>query len=137
MKKKNFLFKIFVIALPIISIPLICFAVNLYIKYIYIIQFPCIFNILTGYFCPGCGNTRSIMELFKGNFLLSLRYNPFIIVSFIFITLLYIELFISTFFRYKKIIPRSNKFLFVTLGIMIVYYFIRNLIPALMIPQCS
>lgn len=134
MKNKNFLFKIFVIALPIISIPLIYFAVNLYIEHIYIIQFPCIFNILTGYFCPGCGNTRSIVELFKGNFLSSLRHNPFILISFIFITLQYIELFISVFFGYKKIIPRSNKFLFVTLGIMIVYYFIRNFIPALMIP---
>ena len=134
MKKKSILFKICVVILPIISIIFIYGAVNLYKHYIYSIKFPCLFNLLTGYFCPGCGNTRSILALFNGNIFLSLRYNPFIILLFVFLILLYIELFTSTFFVHKKIIPRSNKFLFVTLGIMIIYYFIRNFIPILMIP---
>ena len=134
MKKKSILFKIFVIIMPIISIALIYSAVKLYTQYIYSIEFPCIFNLFTGYFCPGCGNTRSIIALVNGHIILSLRYNPFIILLFVFLILLYIELFTSTFYVHKKIIPRSNKFLFVTLGIMIVYYFIRNFIPILMIP---
>ncbi|NLK70352.1 MAG: DUF2752 domain-containing protein [Clostridiales bacterium] len=134
MKKKSTPFKIFVILLPVISIPTIFFTVNLYEKYIYSIHFPCLFNVLTGYLCPGCGNTRSIIELLNGNILLSLKYNPFIIISFIFLILLYIEIFTSTFFVHKKIIPRSNKFLFIALGIMIFYYFIRNFIPVLIIP---
>ncbi|HHX57790.1 MAG TPA: DUF2752 domain-containing protein [Clostridiales bacterium] len=134
MKKKSILFKIFVIIMPIISIALIYSAVKLYKQYIYSIEFPCIFNLFTGYFCPGCGNTRSIIALLNGHIILSLRYNPFIILLFVFLILLYIELFTSTFYVHKKIIPRSNKFLFVTLGIMIIYYFIRNFIPILMIP---
>ena len=134
MKKKSILFKIFVIIMPIISIALIYSAVKLYTQYIYSIEFPCIFNLFTGYFCPGCGNTRSIIALLNGHIILSLRYNPFIILLFVFLILLYIELFTSTFYVHKKIIPRSNKFLFVTLGIMIIYYFIRNFIPILMIP---
>ena len=131
MKKKSILFKIFVIIMPIISIALIYSAVKLYTQYIYSIEFPCIFNLFTGYFCPGCGNTRSIIALLNGHIILSLRYNPFIILLFVFLILLYIELFTSTFYVHKKIIPRSNKFLFVTLGIMIIYYFIRNFIPIL------
>lgn len=134
MKKKSILFKIFVIIMPIISIALIYSAVKLYTQYIYSIEFPCMFNLFTGYFCPGCGNTRSIIALVNGHIILSLRYNPFIILLFVFLILLYIELFTSTFYVHKKIIPRSNKFLFVTLGIMIIYYFIRNFIPILMIP---
>ena len=134
MKKKSILFKIFVIIMPIISIALIYSAVKLYTQYIYSIEFPCMFNLFTGYFCPGCGNTRSIIALVNGYIILSLRYNPFIILLFVFLILLYIELFTSTFYIHKKIIPRSNKFLFVTLGIMIIYYFIRNFIPILMIP---
>lgn len=134
MKKKSILFKIFVAIIPVISISLIYSSVKLYKQYIYSIEFPCMFNLFTGYFCPGCGNTRSIIALVNGHIILSLRYNPFIILTLAFLVLLYIELFTSTFYVHKKTIPRSNKFLFVTLGIMIIYYFIRNFIPILMIP---
>ncbi len=137
MKKKSILFKLFVIILPITTIVLIYGAVKLYKQYIYSIEFPCIFNLFTGFFCPGCGNTRSIIALVNRHIILSIRYNPFIFLALVFLALLYIELFTSTFYVHKKIIPRSNKFLFVTLGIMIIYYFIRNLIPILMIPYCS
>lgn len=32
---------------------------------------PCIFRRMTGYFCPGCGGTRSCVALFSGRFLVS------------------------------------------------------------------
>lgn len=38
---------------------------------------PCIFRKATGIYCPGCGSTRALRALFRGDFLAALRYNPF------------------------------------------------------------
>lgn len=39
------------------------------------ITIPCIFNFLFDVNCPGCGMTRSFIELLKLNFTKSLEYN--------------------------------------------------------------
>lgn len=37
----------------------------------------CIFENITGYYCPGCGGTRSVIYLLKGNLVKSIYYNIF------------------------------------------------------------
>jgi len=37
---------------------------------------PCLFHTLTGFSCPGCGCTRAVIALAKGELLASLCYNP-------------------------------------------------------------
>lgn len=39
---------------------------------------PCIFQRLTGFYCPGCGGTRALLALFHGRLLRSLVYHPFV-----------------------------------------------------------
>ena len=36
---------------------------------------PCLFNLITGLKCPGCGNTRAIDAILSGEFSTSLSYN--------------------------------------------------------------
>ena len=36
----------------------------------------CIFRLTTGIPCPGCGMTRSLSSIWRGDFLLSLRFHP-------------------------------------------------------------
>lgn len=36
----------------------------------------CAFRSLTGAYCPGCGGTRAVLELFRGHIVASLRYHP-------------------------------------------------------------
>ncbi|MCR5452204.1 MAG: DUF2752 domain-containing protein [Lachnospiraceae bacterium] len=48
----------------------------------------CLFHELTGLFCPGCGGTRALYAFFRGDFISSFRYHPFVLysaVSFIYI----------------------------------------------------
>ncbi len=39
---------------------------------------PCIFHKVTGYYCLGCGGTRAVFALARGNLLRSLFLHPFV-----------------------------------------------------------
>ena len=43
----------------------------------------CLLNDLTGYYCPGCGGTRSLYYFLTGHILKSLYYHPIIIYTII------------------------------------------------------
>lgn len=40
---------------------------------------PCLFHMLTGLYCPGCGGTRALKALLLGRPILSFFYHPLII----------------------------------------------------------
>lgn len=40
---------------------------------------PCLFHLLTGFYCPGCGGTRAILLLFRGDFAGSFQYHPLVL----------------------------------------------------------
>ena len=40
--------------------------------------YPCLFHLLTGLYCPGCGGTRALRALLAGDLALSLRYHPLV-----------------------------------------------------------
>ncbi len=48
----------------------------------YNIESICLFKLLTGHNCPGCGITRAIVCVLKGNFSQAFNYNPLVIVVF-------------------------------------------------------
>lgn len=89
----------------------------------------CYFYSITGYLCPACGNTRSIISLLHGNIFLSLGYNITPIVLLLLSISFYIELVANTFRKKVHIIPRKYCFLIFLLSFMILYYIIRNFFP--------
>ena len=45
---------------------------------------PCVFHLYSGYYCPGCGGTRSVIALLHGDITRSFIYHPlplFVIAS--------------------------------------------------------
>ena len=59
---------------------------------------PCIFHMVTGFLCPGCGVTRMCISILQGNFLEAMKYNfmlfflsPYIIYILIFDIVQYIK----------------------------------------------
>ncbi|MBQ3140127.1 MAG: DUF2752 domain-containing protein [Ruminococcus sp.] len=91
----------------------------------------CLFYTVTGIYCPGCGNTRSVRAMLNGDFLLAFRNNaslPFIAVL---LLCLYIELLADIFGKKIKILPRKPWIWFTVLGLFGVYFIVRNFIPAI------
>ena len=122
--------KILTIILPVFSIIMLYVAAWIY-SYVKIFVGPCTARTLLGIYCPGCGATHSVYALLEGHILRSFAYNPIIPIVVIFSIAWYIELVFSVFGKKKIIIPRSNTFLCITLGILMLFYIARNFFDAL------
>lgn len=104
-----------------------------YSKYILILgqNMPsCIFYRIFHIYCPGCGNTRSVMALAQGDILASLRFNPTPLVLLIAGALFYVEGVLRLFGKKVCLFPRKG-FIYVLIIVMAVYLLVRNFIPFL------
>lgn len=93
----------------------------------YDIGIPCIFHIITGYYCPGCGGTRAIRALAHFNIHQAFRYNALIVLLFPFAMIYLIYKYV---FKGRKSI--SNNIWLILLIITILFSILRN-IPMLYI----
>lgn len=91
----------------------------------------CVFHLATGYYCPGCGNTRSAEALLRGNILLALRNNAVLPFLTLVLLILYIELIFSALGKPKKILPRKAWLWWIIGGLFAVYLVVRNFVPVL------
>ena len=66
--------RIFNVMLIIISSIIIIWGYYYLNKY-YNFCIPCIFHKITGFYCPGCGATRCLLSLFRGNIVESYNYD--------------------------------------------------------------
>ena len=88
----------------------------------------CLFHLVTGYYCPGCGGTRAVVFLLHGDFLHSLVYHPFVPYAFV----------LCTWFMISQTIERLSKgrlrigmhfrevFLWIALAIIIINFIVKN-----------
>lgn len=51
------------------------------IKEVWVRGIPCIFHLVTGFYCPGCGGTRAVKAFLHGDFAASFRYHPLIVYT--------------------------------------------------------
>lgn len=89
---------------------------------------PCIFLLVTGLYCPGCGGTRAVDALFHGEILLSLWYHPLVfytvVLYVVFMGSHTLELFIPGF----KGLKFRNWYVYGALGIVIVNCIVKNVL---------
>ena len=81
--------------------------------------FPCLFQKLTNFYCPGCGITRMILSILKFDFYQAFRYNP--LVFLLFITFFPLKLLL------RNVSKKSKEYAsYLLLFVVIFYGILRN-----------
>lgn len=88
---------------------------------------PCVFHLLTGLYCPGCGGTRAVRYLLKGQLGNSVQYHPLIL----YMAVIVLAEFVSA--GLTKVTGKSKRHLgceklliAIAVGIVLVNWFWKN-----------
>ncbi|MBQ8079604.1 MAG: DUF2752 domain-containing protein [Oscillospiraceae bacterium] len=92
----------------------------------------CPFYDITGFYCPGCGGTRSLTALLHLHPLLAIHENPSVPVLLVTGILLYAEKVAALFGKPVRIVPRKLAFWLTGFGLLFIWNIARNIIPELM-----
>ncbi len=90
------------------------------------IKYPCIFNKVTGYCCPGCGGTRALRALLHGEILKSLYDYPPLIYGVIVYIVFMVRCTLYIFFGVRK--SRDGavvKYLYIFAALMIIQWIVK------------
>lgn len=114
--------KIILLVLIFIIYFILVFKFNIYI--------PCLFHKITNLYCPGCGVTRMIISLLKGNLYQAFRYNMLIFILTPFLMFFIFDHIISRKKQrdalYEKI---SNSIWYILIIVLVIFGIIRNIFP--------
>ncbi len=90
----------------------------------------CAFYEATGYLCPGCGTTRSVLSILQGNVGMAIVYNPIIPALGVLFVLLYAEMMIyAVTGQRRRILPMRMMPYMIVISVILVYDVVRNFIP--------
>ena len=86
----------------------------------------CFLHETTGFWCAGCGNTRSVMALLHGHIFLAIRNNPTIPFLSLLLLLLYAENFAAIFGKEIRLLPRRMMFWYIVIALFMIFFVVRN-----------
>lgn len=92
------------------------------------IGIPCIFNLITGYECPGCGVTRMCMAIMRLDFKAAYNYNKMLFL----LSPALIYVFASQIYRYvrfdkTKLTKVQSIIIYIIAALLVIWGIIRNL----------
>ena len=83
---------------------------------------------LTHLYCPGCGITRMIISLVKGNFYQAFRYNPLLFILIPFVVWYFLDVIIASKRKKNPFLERFEPNIwYILIGIFMVYGILRNI----------
>lgn len=92
------------------------------------IYIPCPIHKLTNFYCPGCGSTRMLKSLLKGNFYQAFRFNPLLFIMLPFFIVVIISDTITLNKNKKSILHKLEPYIwYILIGIFIIYGILRNI----------
>jgi hypothetical protein len=91
----------------------------------------CAIHKLTGAWCTGCGNTRSVNALLHGQLWRAVRYNPSVPFLVLVSLLFYAETVIGIWNDRVKLLPRKKWIWWTILALFLAFFILRNFISVL------
>ena len=117
--------------LGIIAVFVICIVI-LYILQISVTDiypYPCLLFDKMWLYCPGCGGTRAVDYLIKGEWLLSFKYHPVVLYSFFFVTSYVVSHTLNIFTKGKiKAMQFNPVYFYVMIAIILIQCIIKNIL---------
>ena len=128
--RHKLIYRIIVIAAPFVAALVLWICAPLLIAFGKALP-SCPINTLSGLYCPGCGMTRSIVALYDGDILLSLRSNITPYVAAALLIMLYAEWVAHAFGKQLKTIIHNGKIMAVIGAALLIWLTVRNFFPSL------
>ncbi len=90
---------------------------------------PCIFHTLTGYYCPGCGGTRSLKALLSGKLLVCMVDFPMIFYATVVFAWFMISQTIERISRHRILVGMKYRhaWIYASLVIVMIHFVVKNL----------
>lgn len=94
------------------------------------IYIPCVFHEITHLWCPGCGVTRMLINIVRGNFKKAFHCNQLLFISFPIFLIIIIDLFYSNMKSKTPLYEKIPKWIYyVYIALLILFMIIRNIFP--------
>ena len=88
---------------------------------------PCLFQLITGLYCPGCGGTRAVRALLHGNLRMSFQYHPLILYAVLVLTVELISFALSRALKNPRwYLGHETLFVYIAAGIVVVNWIYKN-----------
>lgn len=92
-------------------------------------QIPCMFVLVFGMYCPGCGGTRACRALLQGKLLTSFLYHPVVLYSVVVYTVFMLTNTLSVLGVLQvKPMRYRNTYLWIALILIVVNFIVKNVL---------
>lgn len=89
--------------------------------------YPCVLYTFLGWYCPGCGGTRAVVLLMKGQFLNSFLYHPVVPYTAVLFTAYIVSHSLNIISRGKIFAMKFRPvYLYIMIGIIILQCIVKN-----------
>lgn len=93
----------------------------------WIFHMPCLFQAVTGLYCPGCGGTRSVRYLLTGQIGKSLQYHPLVLYTAVVLTLEVGSAYLAKVTKRPGLyLGHETLFIYLGVGITVVNWIVKN-----------
>ncbi len=88
---------------------------------------PCLFHLLTGLYCPGCGGTRAVKYLLRGQILKSIQYHPLVCYVAVVVTAGAVSHLLAKVLGRPKLRMRNyDRYVYLAIVVIVVNWILKN-----------